>query len=217
MSHLQKSRSLTNSSPPEPDQLPVGFYTTLLKEQIPLIGDFKPRYDINTRTWWTSHLNKQVPVDTQNNSCDITLYRSKQEHLFSLSAPFRSYSPPPANGGEPPSVSRTICRFSVGTPAVVHSCCSALLSCFVCLIKETRSKLMERYKPKLPWRKQEQWAIYRRFLSLQQHSATVRQGVSMSFACFLSHRPKAENPVGTSYPVTQKALNSKASTEMKWH
>lgn len=40
-----------------------------------------------------------------------------------------------------------------GKPAVVESVWRAAHLCFVCIIKETRSKLMERYSPKLLRRK----------------------------------------------------------------
>lgn len=43
---------------------------------------------------------------------------------------------------------------TAGRPAVVHFSWRAPHLCFVCIIKETRSKLMERYKPKLLRRKQ---------------------------------------------------------------
>lgn len=42
---------------------------------------------------------------------------------------------------------------TTGRPAVVESGLRTPHLCFVCIIKETRSKLMKRYRPKLLWRK----------------------------------------------------------------
>lgn len=42
---------------------------------------------------------------------------------------------------------------TTGRPAVVEFGLRTPHLCFVCIIKETRSKLMKRYRPKLLWRK----------------------------------------------------------------
>lgn len=78
---------------------------------------------------------------------------------------------------------------TAGKPAVVEFSWRAPHLCFVCIIKETRSKLMERYWYKLGGNG-EQWAIYSRFLSLFHHSAGYRQGLSLSFTSFLSRCPR---------------------------
>lgn len=52
--------------------------------------------------------------------------------------------------------------------------------CFVCIIKETRSKLMERYKPKLLRRKWETMSNLRSLL-VSHHSVANHPGLSLSF------------------------------------